>query len=175
MRYRAGSRHIVALVAGALLVGGAAHASAATVHITEAQSTKFPERAFVVSLPQKQSLSLSNLHVTENGKDVLRPTVIPGNKAGGRSFGVVLAIDSSLSMHGQAIDDAMQAARTFAGKRNRNLQIGVVFFNRNAAVALPLTTDSTKIDAALAGRPRLHQGTRIYDATAVAIRQLVDS
>jgi tight adherence protein B len=158
-------------IGGLLAIAGPA--GAATVQITEAQNAKFPQKSFVLSLPRQQSLSLARVHVTENGRGVLRAAVTPGSRAGAQKFGVVLAIDTSLSMHGSAIADAMNAARTFAGKRSPNLEVGVVLFNHNAAVALPLTTDAGKIGAALAATPQLHQGTRIYDATALAVRQLV--
>jgi tight adherence protein B len=172
LRRELGTMSALLLVA-ALLLAFAAPAGAAGLQLSEAQSATFPERTFVLSLPQKQSLSPAQVHVTENGRDVLRPHVTPGTEAGTRGFGVVLAIDSSESMHGKAIADAMAAARTFAGKRSPNLEVGVVLFNHDAAVALPLTADANKIDQVLAQTPQLHKGTRIYDATALAIRQLV--
>jgi len=156
---------LIGAILSALLVT-AAPSGAATIQITEAQSARFPQRAFVVSLPRRQALALSQIRITENGRDVLQPTITAGSHAGARTFGVVLAIDSSESMHGQAIADAMQAARAFASKRAANLQVGVVLFNHDAAVALPLTTDAQKIGAALAVTPTLHKGTRIFDATA---------
>jgi tight adherence protein B len=162
-----------AVLAAGLLPVLAEPASAAGLQISEAQSATFPERTFVLSLPQKQSLTQAQVHVTENGRNVLSPKVTAGTAAGARSFGVVLAIDSSESMHGKAIEDAMAAARTFASKRNPNLEVGVVLFNHDAAVVLPLTSDAQKINDALAQTPTLHKGTRIYDATALAIRQLV--
>jgi tight adherence protein B len=165
---------LIGAILSALLVT-AAPSGAATIQITEAQSARFPQRAFVVSLPRRQALALSQIRITENGRDVLQPTITAGSHAGARTFGVVLAIDSSESMHGQAIADAMQAARAFASKRAANLQVGVVLFNHDAAVALPLTTDAQKIGAALAVTPTLHKGTRIFDATALAVRQLVDA
>jgi tight adherence protein B len=66
----------------------------------------------------------------------------------------------------------MAAARQFAAHRPAEQRLGVVFFNRDATVALRPTTDAAKIVDALASPPPLAKGTRIYDAAALGVRVL---
>jgi tight adherence protein B len=84
----------------------------------------------------------------------------------------MLVIDTSQSMRGAPMEAAMAAARRFAERRPAQQRLGVVFFNRQATVALPPTTDAARIAAVLASPPTLAKGTRIYDATALAMRVL---
>jgi tight adherence protein B len=87
----------------------------------------------------------------------------------------MLVIDTSQSMRGAPIEAAMAAARRFAEQRPAQQRLGVVFFNRQATVALRPTTDAQKIAAVLASPPTLAKGTRIYDSTALAMRVLRDA
>lgn len=146
-------------------VGLAAPAGAAeSIALTEAQSAGFPERAYVLSLSQQRSLRAGDVHLTENAQPVRDLRV----KSGGQS-GIVLAIDTSESMHGAAIDGAMAAAREFVRQRRVDQKIGVVFFSREPKVALEPTTDVEAISRTLATPPELSKGTRVYDATTTAI------
>lgn len=160
-----------ALVAAAL----APAASAAELQLSETQGPPFPARSFVLTLPRQAVVGAGDLAITENGQPVRNLTVTPGNQAGPKVFGVVLAIDTSLSMHGQPIADAMNAARTFAAKRSPNEQLGIIFFSHGPRVALAPTTDQGRIDQALAQVPQLSRGTRIFDAAAAAEQLLAQS
>jgi len=155
---------------GLLLLTATASARGLQVAVTQGES--FPDRSLVLTLPQRLILRPDQVRVTENGHSVRRLTVTPGDQAGPRTFGVVLVIDASDSMRGQAIEKAMAAARAFAAHRPANQQLGVIFFNRASSVVLPLTTDSARIDQTLARSPLLQEGTRIFDATSEGLRLL---
>jgi len=141
---------------------------AAAVQLTEAGGAKFPERAFVLTLPGARSLTADDLAVSENGKSVIDVTLTPASAAGGTTFGAVLVVDASESMEGRPIEAAMAAARAFAAHRNPSQRLAVVTFNSTPTVALPFTTAKDKIDAALAQTPPVAYGTHIYDAVAKA-------
>jgi tight adherence protein B len=156
----------------ALLALPCGSALAAGVELSEAQGAKFPDKAFVLTLPQQRVLTSTDVVLTENGQQVPGVKVVPGSAAGARSFGVVLVIDTSQSMRGAPIAAAMNAARQFASHRPPSQQLGIVFFSHDHSVALPLTTDSAKINAALAAEPALSKGTRLYDATSAGMSLL---
>jgi tight adherence protein B len=160
------------LVALAAALAASTPASAATATLSEARSAEFPDRAWVLTLPERVGLTEADVSLRENGRRVENIDVVPGDAAGPRSFGVVLAIDTSESMHGKAIEGAISAARTYAKQRPTNQQLGLLFFSRTPSVALPMTTKGDKIDAALADTPGLLKGTRIYDAGLAAIKML---
>jgi tight adherence protein B len=166
------SRRLIPLLAaavGACIV--ASTASAAQFHITEAGAV-FPDRSYVLSLPTGMRLSAGEVQVTENGQPVNDLTVVPTSGAQVKDFGVVLVLDTSLSMRGKALENALAAARAFALQRSPKQQFGIVTFNQSPTVLLPLTSDQAQIDAALAKTPALNQGTHIYDAVDAAIAML---
>lgn len=140
------------------------------VQVVEAGSALFPDRAYIMTLPQKPSapLTTESVKVTENGKPVQNLSVLSSASAEG--IGTVLLIDSSNSMKG-SIGSAMAAARAFAA-RNPGQPLSVVFFNARPTVALPLTTDGKKVAAVLAKPPKLGEGTHINDALVAAVAQV---
>lgn len=162
------------IVGCALLVLAAApavHAAGAT--LTEAGDARFPERGWILTLPSGADAPASSVGVLENGRPVTGLRVAPANEDGeGGGFGVVLAIDTSKSMTGAPIRDAMAAAREFARQRPPAQRLAVVTFNSSPTVLLKPTSDPEAIDAALAGTPALSPGTHLYDATAAALALL---
>jgi tight adherence protein B len=165
----------LALALAVLAAGSPAAVAAEGPRLVEATGAKFPDRSWVLTLPAQRNLTNADLELRENGRVVDDLKVTPGDQAGARAFGVVLAIDASQSMHGQSIVDAIAAAREFAARRKPNQQLGLVLFSRGNRVALPLTTDAKRIDAALSTVPQLSKGTRVYDASSVAIGLLRDA
>jgi tight adherence protein B len=164
---------LVACIATAFLAVAAA-GSAATpatsgrVQVTEAGGAKFPERAFVLSLPSRRSLSADSVAVYENGQSVIGTTLTPVSEAGGTTFGSVVIVDASQSMRGKPIAAAMAAARAFAARRNPKERLAFLTFNAKPTVVLPFTTSTQQIDAALTQSPSIAYGTYIYDAIAKA-------
>lgn len=158
----------VALLLGLGSVIAGAAAGAGGLQLTEAGGAKFPERAFVLSLPSSRSLTVDQVSITENGQQVVDPTLTPASATGGTAFGAVLVVDSSDSMQGRPIAAAMSAARAFADRKNPKERLAFVTFNGVPKVVLPFTTASDKINAALAETPSVSYGTHIFDAVAQA-------
>ncbi len=164
---------LLALIAALAAIGAypaAAADDSGGVQVVEAGSALFPDRAYIMTLPEKPAapLTTDNVKVTENGKPVKNLSVLSSASADG--IGTVLLIDSSNSMKG-SIDSAMAAARAFAA-RNPGQPLSVVFFNARPTVALPLTTDRKKVVAVLAKSPKLAEGTHINDALVAAVAQV---
>lgn len=161
------------LAVTALAAAGATRAeSASGIQLTEATESHFPDMAFVVSFPEKQSITTAQIRVTENRKLVQDLSI---TKPGSEGFAVVLVIDASNSMRGAPIAGAVAAARAFAARRTQGQQLAIIAFNSNTTVMLPLTADATAISAALARKPPLDSGTHIYDALARASTLLTDA
>ena len=93
--------------------------------LTESPSAGFPDRAYLLALPQTRPLTASGLTVTENGGPVVGLGVQP---PGGSSSGALLLIDASNSMEGAPIAGAMAAARAFLAERKDDLPVSVVVF-----------------------------------------------
>jgi tight adherence protein B len=166
---------LLTLLGGALALLLASSAAADSIELSETQGAKFPSKSFVLTLPTQRVLTTNGVTLFENGEQVPDIRVVPGNTNGARTFGAVLVIDTSQSMHGAPIVAAMDAARQFASHRPPGQRLGVVFFSHDYSVALSPTTDPAKIDGVLAQQPALSKGTRLYDATAAGMRALNDA
>jgi tight adherence protein B len=159
-----------ALTAAAFLARGAAAVGPA-VQVTPTGKASWPDRSLVITLQSGQRIQPSRVRVLENGKPVLGPHVVPASAISG-SFGAALVIDASDSMHGAPIRGAMDAARTFASRRNVNQRLALVTFNASDRLPLSFTSSEAKIKQALSRSPRLGYGTHIYDAVATAVTQI---
>jgi tight adherence protein B len=160
---------LLALAVGAALATTAAAQDA--FQLRPAAGVRFPERAFVLGLPDGAVLSRSDVTVWENGERVQDIRLVPaGSEEGGSA--VVLVIDASRSMRGAAISGAVEAARAFAAQRGTNQLMAIVTFNKTATVALPLTASQSDIAAALAAKPALAYETHVYDGVATALEML---
>jgi tight adherence protein B len=168
MKLRARHAFLVALLALAGLLAPAAGA-VDELRLTEAGGTRFPDRSYVLSLPEGMSLDESRVRILENGEPVDQLSVVPADEAAEGEFGVVLVIDASNSMRGTAIAGAVEAARAFAEQRSPNQLVAVLVFNSASSVLLPFTADQGEIEAALAQPPALAHGTHVYDAVDAAL------
>lgn len=158
----------VALAAGALLGAAGASGAPSGLRVIEAKGPAFPVRTLVLLLPTGRKLTIGDVRVTENGASVLHPTLVPAMRASRKTFGVVLALDTSWSMQGKPLAAALAAEQAFIARRNPNEQLGLIEFNRNATVTLPLTTSAGRISAALASPPKVATGTHVFDAVGKA-------
>jgi tight adherence protein B len=163
-------RLLALLAAAAALLAAASSASAnQVVKLVESGGARFPDRAYILTLATRAPLNAGNVEVRENGGPVTNLTVTPGSAGERGDFGVVLAIDASNSMHGDAIRGAMAAARAFAARRAPNEQLAIVTFNSTPQTVLPFTTDPSAIRSALSRAPRLAYGTHVYDGVGRAL------
>ena len=150
-------------------------ASGTPLNVSFGNAGRFPLRALLVSAPANNPVTAAAVHVTENGDRVEGLSVTPLATANQGDFGVVLVIDTSQSMAGSPIRQAMLAAQTLAARRSGRQELGVIEFNGTPSSVLPLTSNGAAIKAALSQTPVLAFGTHIYDATLLAIRQLHNS
>jgi tight adherence protein B len=160
------SRALFAAFVGTLvLCGAAAAASGASGEVRLAPVTRlpFPERGYVLHVPDEAELDARNVVVRENGHRVTGVRVDPLASSGLR-FGVVLALDASDSMAGAPAAAAIRAARAFLAHRAPTADVGVVAFNGDISVLRAPTRDGSALRSALASPPPLAYGTRINDA-----------
>jgi tight adherence protein B len=162
-------------VSVAVPAAAAGAGSDAGLRLSQSGHPDFPDRSYVLSLPSGSQARPEQISVREDGRPVSGLSIVPASSASARGFGVVLVIDASRSMKGEPIRDAMAAARAFARRRHPSQQIGVVTFNGQTTVALPLTSDAQQIERALSKPPTLDRDTHIYDAVDVATRMLVQA
>jgi tight adherence protein B len=166
------------LAAGAALAALVFAASSAAqedgLQVSPAAGVRFPERAFILTLPSERDLAAGAVQVFENGERVRNASVVPAGTGEGQAA-VVLVIDASQSMRGEAIAGAVAAAKAFAAQRNPFQQVAIITFNREWTTLLPFTTDQAAIEAALAEPPTLANGTRVYDAVAAAVDLLEEA
>jgi tight adherence protein B len=174
MKRASWNRILVTLLAVACLLPPAAGAGV-ELRLTEAGATRFPDRAYVLTLPSGMSLDESSVDVLENGELVDQLSVVPADEAAQGEFGVVLVIDASNSMRGTPIVGAVEAARAFAKQRSPNQLVAILAFNSTQSVLLPFTADQAEIEAALANPPVLANGTYVYDAVAAALDLLQEA
>ncbi|HEX6652804.1 MAG TPA: VWA domain-containing protein [Thermoleophilaceae bacterium] len=152
----------------ALALALPAHAAAA-VSLSPAGDAQFPHKAFVLTLPESTRLAPGQVAVTENQQPVhdLRTSVV--GAAQRAKLGVVLAIDASSSMKGEAFAGALDAARAFAEERNPRQPLALVTFGTESRVLQRFTTLDSEIEKALATPPTPSGGTHMYDAAVRSI------
>ena len=146
-----------------LIVCAASAAAAPELQIAPVTRLPFPERGYVVSVPEAIRLDAGSIDVRENGLRVSGVRVDPLANSGLR-FGVVLALDASESMTGAPAAAALDSARAFVSHRTAGEDVGIVAFNGGVSVLRDLTRDDDALRRALANQPPLAYGTRIYDA-----------
>lgn len=159
------ARLLACMVLAAAALAPSAHADGARL---SPGGGGFPVRSFVLTLPTSAAVPTTAVHVTENGQPVERLSVVPATSR----FAVLLLIDASTSMRGEAINGAMAAARAFAAQRPAAQPLGIVTFNVKPDVLAKPTTDADALGQALNTRPTLVRGTHIYDALATSLRQI---
>jgi tight adherence protein B len=159
-----------ALVLGLLFVTAlSAPAHAAGPRLSEAAGGRFPDRTYALTLPRPLQLTAADVQVTENGRSVRGVSLSQADGAGARDFGVVLAIDTSGSMHGQPLAAALRATRAFVRHRNPSQPVAIVSFAGKVHVIQEFTTDPAAIDQALQAVRPAGGGSRILDAAARSV------
>lgn len=167
-----GATFAVLVVTAVAAAGTAAGAPArAQVTVTPIARVPFPGRGFLVGLPTSRQLTASDVVVRENGEQVKDPSFVPASKSAARRA-VMLVIDSSDSMRGQPLRDALGAGRAFVDRLGAQEQLGVIAFDSGVAVVQKPTSDVVKLDAALDRVPTTASGTHIYDALGTALDTL---
>ena len=141
---------LLALVAA--LAAAASAASGTPLQTTPVSRLPFPERGFVVDLPDGVAVSRQAFRVTENGRPVEDVDVAALGTAG-ISYGTVLAIDTSLSMKGAPLSSALAAGRSFVAHRAAGQQIGLVAFDGRVRVLRRPGSDAAELTRLLSRSP----------------------
>jgi Flp pilus assembly protein TadB len=164
---------LAALVGALVLCGGSTAAPGASPEVRLAPVTRlpFPERGYVLHVPETAELDAGGVEVRENGVRLAGVRVDPLASSGLR-FGVVLALDASHSMAGAPSAAALRAARAFVAHRAPAGEVGVIAFNRQVSVLRNPTREDGALRRAIASPPRLAYGTRINDALMRALALL---
>jgi tight adherence protein B len=156
----------VGLVAAALALAVPAAVATAATEIRDIDATAYPEMRLTVVL---------------SSAGTTPPTLREGNAdaAGlqaenlGRAKSVVLAIDRSVSMQGQPLEDAIAAARAFVSAKPPADRIAITTFATESVLLTDFSTGTTDADTALrsiAVNPV--QGTTLYDALVLSAEAL---
>jgi len=153
----------------ALAVPGFALGQGQAPKLAESPSAGFPDRAYLLQLPERRALTAAGVTVTENGGRVIGLAVAP---PGGAATGALLLIDASNSMRGAPLQGAMAAARAFLKERKPNMPVSVVVFGPEDAVLARFTTDGNELAASVAETPATSEGTHIYDALIEATEEI---
>ena len=144
-------------------------AQAAAVSLSPTGDAQFPRKAFVLTLPESTRLAPGQVAVTENGRPVHDLDTSAVGAAKRAKLGVVLAIDASSSMKGDAFAGALAAARAFAEERNPGQPLALVTFGTESRVLQRFTTLGAEIEHALASPNTPSGGTHMYDAALRSI------
>jgi tight adherence protein B len=153
----------VALVLSAAACAATAASAGPSVQLTPVGRLPFPDRGYVVDLPQGAAVNSSAVQVRENGRRVGNLHVVPLGSSG-LHVGVVLAVDASDSMRGAPLQGAVAAARAFLSHRQPDSEVGIVAFNSAVRVLQAPTPDASLLQRAVSRSPQVAYGTRIYDA-----------
>ena len=158
-------RRALALFIAVVLVAPATALAATATHVKDIDTGDYPTIRVTVVAP---SASTSPPKLTENG------SAVAGLNASnlGRSKSIVLAIDRSQSMNGQAILDATAAARAFVASKPPSDRISVVAFGSEAVALTGFSTSTTDAEGALrALNVDPVRGTALYDAVVLGAEQ----
>jgi len=120
----------------ATVAAAAAAAGPTRLQTTPIGRLPFPERGFVIDLPDGVTASRGAFRVTENGRRVENVDVAALGTAG-ISYGTVLAIDTSQSMKGAPLSSALAAGRSFVAHRAAGQQIGLGIRRTGSRPATP--------------------------------------
>jgi tight adherence protein B len=156
-------------LACALLATGAAAATAATAPIGASldQRARFPERRLLVTLPP--GVRPYQLRVSENGVPVI-PHLEPVTRSR-VPVSVVVALDTSDSMRGAKLADALDAARTLIAAKPSRSEAELIGFAARPSTLHAWSASASASMSAL-GQVTTSPGTAIWDTVTSASQQL---
>lgn len=158
---------IAAALACAALASTAAAAGAATIGASVDQQARFPERRLLVTLPA--GVQPYDVTVSENGVPVI-PHLQPVTRSR-VPVSVVVAIDTSDSMRGAKLADALDAARTLIAAKPARSEAELIGFAARAETLHTWSADPAASISALT-QVATSSGTAIWDTVTAAAQQL---
>ncbi len=162
------SLRTLALVAvAALTVAAPAAASAPALVVKHVNTSAWPEVTVTAQTPDPSTTP--ELQVFENGQAAANVRIA----SGADKTAVALAIDTSESMHGPKIADAIAAATTFVTGAQSTDLLGVFAFNSKPYLSVAFPANSTGAASGLAALATGDQpGTAIYGGVKMAAQAL---
>ncbi len=162
------SLRTLALVAvAALTVAAPAAASAPALVVKHVNTSAWPEVTVTAQTPDPSTTP--ELQVFENGQAAANVRLATGAD----KTAVALAIDTSESMHGPKIADAIAAATTFVSGAQSTDSLGVFAFNSKPYLSVAFPANSTGAASGLAALATGDQpGTAIYGGVKMAAQAL---
>lgn len=158
----------------ALVLAFASPASAVpSMVVQQVDTSAYPQVVFtVVTSPDAVPApgDMPDVRVTENGHQ-LSDVTVSSMRAERSPIDVVLVMDTSGSMVGKPLADAVAAARNFAASMRPTDRIAVVSFSSEPVVIQGFTEDRTRLTAALSGL-RASGETALYDGLVAAANLL---
>lgn len=160
-------RRLLVLAAAALAIAAPAAHGAVTVRGLD--TTRLPLVRLTVAADSSEPGKAPGFVVTENGREVGELAVGAPSDASA----IVLAIDTSGSMKGGPLKEALAAAGTFLASVKPTDQVAIVNFGHTASVAQSLTADTATLATALQSLTSDKQsGTALNDAVAIGVKEL---
>lgn len=164
-------RTCLATAVAVLAMAAPAHAAGTdpTTEVTEVDPSGFPKiRAEFTS--DSTDPGVPEIIVEENGVQVPRVTTCTGRLGHCEDEprnSVMLVIDTSQSMAGEKLDEAVAAGETFLAQARPDDSVGIMTFNGEVTLLQAPTTDRAAVRAAL-DEVKIGPKTRMYDAVLEA-------
>ncbi|MEO6867390.1 MAG: VWA domain-containing protein, partial [Gaiellales bacterium] len=152
----------------------ASKAMGSRVSITQIDTSHYPTVRAAFGADEDGNGQTPQLTFTENGNRLTGVSVYRGDlgQYADRSHAtVMLVLDTSLSMRGQRIHDAVAAAKQLIAHANDGDLIGLTTFGGDAKVVVKPTSDHDKVRRALDSVPVANR-TTLFDGVQLAARTL---
>lgn len=171
-----GRRIALALLASAFVAVGSLPASAASegLRIREIETSGFPAVEVTVAFEEPVRIRPGDVTITENGTPAGRSIAVRSLEQSGQTVDVVLVVDTSGSMEGQALASAQAAALRFITGLPETVRVGIVTFADKPKVLHPLSDDTSGALKSLASLEARGE-TALYDAVVAGARMLTGS
>lgn len=169
----AGLAALIVALAATFMSPANAQTPGLTVQITGMTGEQWPETQAVLSVLGSDGRPLPNL-TAENFRAALNDSDVPVTAVAqgvnsSQPIDVVLVLDVSGSMAGDALDQAKTAAHSFLDQLGPEDRVAIVTFGTAVTTALPFTADRAAARAAIDGLSA--EGiTALYEATAEGVR-----
>jgi len=156
---------VVAALSGVLLFAAPAAADPTGVHIRQVDASAFP--IVKVTVSTTGTIPPSQIGISENGVPITIQSV-QSLAQSGRTVDVVLALDTSNSVHGAPLAAALTAARSFVDQVPANIAVGLITFSDQVRVIQPITTVHADVLRGLDTITGTQSGTGLYDGVLTA-------
>lgn len=158
---------VLALVAFSVAPAAAQTTEQSTdIQVLQIDDSALPEVKLLIGLPTGfagSPIDAGAVSLAENGV----PSEIALEPVGGSSLDVVLAIDTSGSMRGEALAEAQLAAARFLDALGPESRVALVGFGADATLEAPFGVDRAEVNTAIAGLESRGE-TSLYDAVVLA-------